>query len=594
MLLFCALAAGAAAAPGGPQTQRDTDALLEAMKRSNEAESDHRNIMTPEFRDFCITSREHVTCCATFLLLFVCAYAVVRRACTDGPRSLARGAVAGVRHLVLPYAAVFRSRQILLVIASAGLASAAMMAILLAVTVGLANAMEHGDPRSLRSWRTWLLPSTLLAPGDAQLGHLPAAAAALAAGPHVAHDFPPILRRLWLYQSIISVSTAAFLLPLGLLFEATSRRASTRSRLLAALGRWLAVAFAGFIGWEAACWRLGFLRGLGLYQPFSADVATIRYSVHFASCAFGLLPAVLATLPRGTWALFEWLRSCVGQQHELARSTRMRHTQLERERERIERQLEQAIGSWKWEQFRERETLAVEEPAPPPTPQTRGSMLHIPPAHPGLAAKPAARPYQTVAAGRSRVAPRRPRAMDVVLPARSSIQLCSPSADAVMPLRERSSSTDRGATSPHSPVLYYSSSASSSDNDGDGNATASDLQARRVVRSARKRLWLRREREMLELSRRIKRYHAQLLLIREEVARIDASGVLDVAGDEHTAVADAGPPRLALLLLAAAQRAAALLTMAAATVCWLLLVLLVGRGALSAIFVGEPDLTHSF
>ncbi|KAJ1799382.1 hypothetical protein LPJ59_001870 [Coemansia sp. RSA 2399] len=51
------------------------------MKRSNEVDSDHRNFMTPEFRDFCIKTREHIVSCALFLILFMCAYALVYRAC---------------------------------------------------------------------------------------------------------------------------------------------------------------------------------------------------------------------------------------------------------------------------------------------------------------------------------------------------------------------------------------------------------------------------------------------------------------------------------------------------------------------------------
>ncbi|KAJ1733236.1 hypothetical protein LPJ61_001665 [Coemansia biformis] len=561
LALLFSTGCGASAVPGSRQPPpRDSGGLLAAMKRSNEVESDHRNIMTPEFRRFCIASREHI----------------------------------------------------LLVIASAGLASAAMMGMLLVATVGLANAMEHGDPRSLRSWRTWLLPATLLAPGDAQLGGLPAAAAAVARanGPRVAHDFPPILRRLWLYHSIISVGTAAFLLPLGMLFEATSRHATTRRRLLSAFTRWLAAAAAAFLVWQAAYWRFGFLRAMGLYRPFSADGATIRYSVHYVTSTFGLLPVVLATLPRGTWALFGWLRSCVGQQQEIARSARQRYVRLERERARAERHLELAIGSWKWEQFHDLGDgqalggLGGPDPEPAAVPDARGrsSAVNLPPAHPGLARRADARPYQTVAGSRPRVASRRPHVRDVLFPAPSTNRLRSKSPETEAPLARPSTEED-GAMSPHSPILYYSSSASSSDNDGDGEGAAGgDPRIHRVVRSARKRLWRQRERDMLELSRRIKKYHAHLLFIREEMARIDSSGVLDAAGSECAAAAaaaadggtTAGPSGLAPLLLAAAQRALSLLTMSVATLCWLLLVLQVGRGALSAIFVGEPDLTHSF
>ncbi|KAJ1734474.1 hypothetical protein LPJ72_002341, partial [Coemansia sp. Benny D160-2] len=229
------------------------------MKRTNEAESDHRNFMTPEFRDFCIKTREHIVSCALFLILFVCTYALVYRACAlpqqqqqqqqqnhqhtlcnvNSARPLSGKDRRGTRYLIFPYSSTFRSRQISLVISSAGLASACMTAILLAVTVALANAMEHGDPHSLTSWRTWLLPSSLLAPGegqtaDSQNSRLTDVVVSSLSGPQMAHDFPPFLRRLWLYQSVISVGTATVILPIGILFERTSRKESSLHRLAVA------------------------------------------------------------------------------------------------------------------------------------------------------------------------------------------------------------------------------------------------------------------------------------------------------------------------------------------------------------------------
>ncbi|KAJ2357451.1 hypothetical protein GGF43_001449, partial [Coemansia sp. RSA 2618] len=578
--------------------------ILADMKRSNAAESDHRNIMTPEFRAFCIASREHVACCATFLVLFVCAYEVVRRACSRPTQARDAGR-SGTRRLVVPYASVFRARQISLVAAAAGLAAAAMTAVLTAVTVALANAMEHGDMRSRVSWRTWLLPTTLLAPGDAE--------PSLLAGPQAAHAFPPLLRRLWLYQSIVSVGAAAVVLPLGVLFEGTSRRAPTRQRLFAALVRWLAFAACALAAWEAACRRSHMLRALGLHRPLSADGATMRYSIHYVTCVFGLLPVVLAIVPRGTWALFGWLRSCVGQRRDVARAALLRFARLQQEQARIQRQLRQAIGSWKWEQFHDAlsfedldGTLSfkglgdeikrsvkdqddeINQPLKDQDDKIKPAGLssqRLPPAHPGLARRPAKDPrqFQTVAVRRSGASAKcRPGRM-----ALSTIQLGD-----VPELAEDRSDID-GTVSPHSPILYYSDTLDSSD-DGLG-----DSQKRRIVERTQRRLRRAREREMQDLSRKIKSYHAQLLFIGEELARINASGILEEARSANpvpaaaaaAAAARGGSSRLAL---AAAKKAAAILVMVAAAFCWLLVVLQVVRGALSAIFVGEPDLTSSF
>ncbi|KAJ2159015.1 hypothetical protein GGF46_003348 [Coemansia sp. RSA 552] len=560
------------------------------MKRSNEAESDHRNIMTPEFRAFCVSSREHAVCCAAFLAFFVGSYAVVSRACMRGRASRGPSARREARRLAVPYATVFRSRQVSLVMAAAGLASASMTAVLVAVTVGLANAMEHGDPHSLPSWRTWLLPATLLVPGDSRPGFY---AGSMAAGPQAAHDFPPILRRLWLYESLISVGTAVFVVPLGLLFEGVSRRAPAHRRLFTALVRWLAIAAAIFVVWEVACRRFGYLHTLGLYRPFSPSGATFRYSVHYATCVFGLLPLVIAIMPRGTWAMFSWLWSCVGQSDEAAAFACQRYTRLLREKSRIEARLRQAIGSWRWEQFhdtagmRSFEDLGDLDPSPQDPSQERGlpsraSTPRLPPAHPGLARQPdgkGLRMYQTVAARRPRGSPRKRPGIGKLLSATSS-----PVATERPPLPLD------GATSPHSPILYYSDGADTSD-DCDGSA-----QAQASARRAQRRLQRAREREMQEISRRIKKYHAQLLLVRDELCRIERSGFLETAArsSEGRPPAATGYSSILPRLMATVRRGCSLLAMAAAAFCWLLLVLQIGRGALSAIFIGEPDLTSSF
>ncbi|KAJ2246765.1 hypothetical protein GGH97_002358, partial [Coemansia sp. RSA 475] len=561
--------------------------ILADMKRSNAAESDHRNIMTPEFRAFCISSREHVACCATFLLLFVCAYVIVRRACTRTvqARIIPRRSV---RRLVVPYSAVFRARQISLVAAAAGLAAAAMTAILTMVTVALANAMEHGDAHSRESWRTWLLPTTLLAPGDA----IPA----LAAGPQAAHAFPPLLRRLWLYQSIVSVGAAAVVLPLGVLFEGTSRHAPTQQRLAVACARWLAVVVCALAVWEAACQRSQWLRALGLYRPLSPAGATMRYSIHYGTCVFGLLPVVLAIVPRGTWALFGWLRSCVGQRRDIARAALHRFTRLQREQARIERQLRQAIGSWKWEQFHDADdmmafdgiddgpSLGIASDASRNT-----ASLQLPPAHPGLALKPSKDPGQpqTVAVRGLGVSTKHRSGRMAVSLAPSTVHLDKAQAGSVHASDKDKAQQLDGTVSPHSPVLYYSDTLDSSD-DGLG-----DSQKRRIVERTQRRLQRVREREMRELSLKIKKYHAQLTFIGEELARIEASGILEDARTASPASVTAARG-VSRLVLAATKKAAAILVMAAAAFCWLLVVLQVARGALSAIFVGEPDLTSSF
>ncbi|KAJ2806724.1 hypothetical protein H4R20_001582 [Coemansia guatemalensis] len=554
-----------------------TPDVLADMKRHNAAESDHRNIMTPEFRAFCTASREHVVCCGTVLAMFICSYLVVQRACarpvgeggTDlgagsspdaGGGSEAAGSAQcgagsagqrGRRQLVVPYTTVFRARQVALVAAATGLASAGLTALLLAATVALANAMEHGGADGRVSWRTWLLPATLMAPGDAAAGRCSGQT-----GPQAAHEFPPILRRLWVYQSIVSVAAAAVVVPAGVLFERGSRRATTRRRVVVAVARWAAAAAAALVAWEAVCMRSAQLRALGLYRPLVGDGATLRYSIHYAACIFVLLPVVPAIAPRGAWALLAWLRSCIGQRQEVAEQARDRCAWLRRERARIERRLQQAIGSWKWEQFHEpavaqRAGVAGDKgfgaEAEAEAQQCPSNSPRLPPAHPGLGRKSAARPYQTVGAARGRMVSRK---------------LVGEGTEFLMD----------GSLSPRSPVLYYSDTTDTSGDEAGG-------MARHTLRRAAGRLRREREREMQGLAQRIKRSHRQLLLVDAELAQIADSGALGSGGTGAGAVG---------------RRVAAALALAAAGLCWLLVVAQVGRGALSALFVGEPDLTQRF
>ncbi|KAJ2083304.1 hypothetical protein H4R24_000951 [Coemansia sp. RSA 988] len=547
--------------------------VLADMKRHNAAESDHRNIMTPEFRAFCTTSREHVVCCATVLAMFICSYLVVQRACAravgdsgtglgvgsssdaEGRSETVSGASRGTgsvgqrgrRQLAVPYTTVFRARQVALVAAAMGLASAGLTGLLLAATVALANAMEHGGAGGQASWRTWLLPATLMTPGDAVAGGNSGQA-----GPQSAHEFPPILRRLWMYQSIVSVAAAAVVVPVGVLFERGSRRATTRRRVVVAIARWAAAAAAVLVAWEAACMRSAQLRALGLYRPLAGGGATLRYSIHYAVCIFVLLPAVPAIAPRGAWALLAWLRSCIGQRQEVAERARDRCAWLQHERVQIEQRLQQAIGSWKWEQFHEptvEQRTDIEKDKDFGTKaeaqQRPSNSPWLPPTHPGLNRKTAARSYQTVGAARGRMVSRRHMGKDTKL------------------LMD-------GGPSPRSPVLYYSDTTDTSGDEASGVA-------RHTVRRAAGRLQREREREMQVLAQRIKCSHGKLLLVDAELAQIANSGVLGSVG--------AG---------AVGQRVMAALALAAAGLCWLLVVAQVGRGALSALFVGEPDLTQRF
>ncbi|PIA13965.1 hypothetical protein COEREDRAFT_89178 [Coemansia reversa NRRL 1564] len=557
-----------------------TDVLAD-MKRHNAAESDHRNIMTPEFRAFCTATREHVVCCATVLVIFLCSYLIVQRACarsvgesgTDLAAGLntsiggISGVVDGARHrtglagqwgrrqLVLPYTTVFRARQVALVAAATGLGSAGLTGLLLAATVALANAMEHGGVDGRVSWRTWLLPVTLMAPGDAAVGVSDGQT-----GPQAAHEFPPILRRLWVYQSIVSVAAAAVIVPTGVMFERGSRRATTRRRLFIAAARWAAAATIALGMWEAACMRSAHLRGLGLYRSLVSNGATLRYSIHYAACIFVLLPAVPAIVPRGAWALLVWLRSCVGQRQEIAEQARGRCGWLRRERARIERNLQQDIGLWKREQFNE-PTIAKhvdavggeDSRAETEAQQCPSNSPRRPPAHPGLGHKLAARPYQTVSVARGRMVLRR---------------LVGEGAE-LLTSKGRKLLADR-VLSRRSPVLYYSDTT---DTSGDEEAG----RARYTVRRAAVQLRRERECEMQALARRIKRNHTQLRLVDVELAQIAGSGVLGSSGAGATG-----------------RRAVGALILAAAGVCWLLVVAQVGRGALSALFVGEPDLTQPF
>ncbi|KAJ2723785.1 hypothetical protein GGI07_002404 [Coemansia sp. Benny D115] len=607
--------------------------FLADMKRSNELESDHRNIMTPEFRQFCIVTREHIVCCAAILVLFAIAYTAVARA-SSSPREDEKNKPADFgpklrqrRFLVAPYASTFRARQVALVVAALGLAAAMLTGVLLVVTVALANAMDHGDPRVTPSWRLWLLPMTLRSPSEAE-------AMATAYGPQTAHDFPPVLRRLWRYQSVVAVGTAAFAVPLGVLFEATSRRSSTWRRLRIALIRW-ALGAGLLLGiWTAAT------RG-----AVEENSATLRYAVNRAASVCAALPAVLVLVPRGTWALFAWLRACVEQRHERARVARTRHRRLRLERARIELRLEQAIGSWKGGHQHENVghastshsrsqsesddsddsefDLSVKPRAsttgaktPTRTRARAGSAASHSPAR-----MPATYPdlprnsnfiRTPTSTGRSAIAGGRPRRASALpsptaLSAVSSQTLLSPPPSPMFMLPPTSpllggakQETPLARTTGHRRHrrrLRVSQSAASlvsgthfdglntSDSDGDTNTYIKSNS------SAKSSSEYERQREMERLSRQIKKYHAQLLFVRTEMTRMERSGILADAGAETTLENAGWKRRYAAKVLASVSAG---LLIAATALCWLLVVLQVGRGALSAIFVGEPDLTHSF
>ncbi|KAJ1931002.1 hypothetical protein EC988_009936, partial [Linderina pennispora] len=148
---------------------------------------------------------------------------------------------------------------------------------------------------------------------------------------------------------------------MGVLFEGTSQRMPVLRRVLVALARWLAAAGMLLGMWTLLCTRSSYMYGLGLYQPFAADAATMRYSVYYAACVFAALPTVLLVAPRGTWALFSWLRCCVGQTNEMRHRTMQRFAQLKREQQRIESCLRKTISSWKWEQLRDSEEADIVE-----------------------------------------------------------------------------------------------------------------------------------------------------------------------------------------------------------------------------------------
>ncbi|KAJ1877059.1 hypothetical protein LPJ57_004150 [Coemansia sp. RSA 486] len=550
--------------------------FLEDMKRRNAAESDHRNIMTPEFREFCIVTREHIVCWAVFLVLFAGSYALVARACTQRKDTLAaRDEALGhqqqqhrCRHrhrrfLVVPYASTFRARQLALVVAAAGLASALMTAALLVVTVALANAMEHGDPRSAPSWRLWLLPATLLSPGDAHTR-------AFTSGPRAAHDFPPVLRRLWRYQSVVSVGAAAVAVPLGMLFESTPRRAPTLRRLRVAVLRWALAAVLLLGMWRAAA------------GPNASQGATVRYGVHYAASVCAALPAVLGLVPRGTWALFAWLRACVGQRHERARAAQARYRRLRLELSRIELRLEQAIGSWKgglsasdsdsgsgsdhWASGSDSESELARAQ----------SVAELPPAHPGLPRNTNfahAQHARNAASGRLR---------------RLSAVRLSPHTLGSPPPSPHLHDAKRISHCLHSSAsLAASPIGSRAVLDDDFTALETPRLAARASagRQRRHQRQREREREMERLSRQIKKYHAQLLFVRAEMARTEKSGLLGISAE----LDKKGPIYMRIV-----SSLSAAVLIAATALCWLLVVVQVGRGALSAIFVGEPDLTHSF
>ncbi|KAJ1965370.1 monovalent cation:H+ antiporter, CPA1 (nhx1) [Dipsacomyces acuminosporus] len=588
---------------------------LADMKRKNEADSDHRNIMTPEFREFCITTREHVICCSAFLAFFTWAYITVRRASTH--RQHVETAPAGTneqkrqsyrsrggrrihaRYLTTPYSTAFRARQITLIVAAVGLAAAGMLVSLLAVTIALSNTMDHGDPKAATNWRTWLLPPSLLIPGQELAETFRAGTSASAGwiGPQGAHDFPPVLRRLWLYQSSISIFCVVFLLPVGILFESTSLRATTVRRLTTALARWLAACAGVLVFWEVSCSKIKSLSGLGLYRPLSPSAATIRYSIYYAMCVFGALPTVLLIIPRGTWAMLGWLRCCVGQKSKIARMAIARRKKLLSEQARIQKRLRSTIKSWKWEQVQDTDDSiefadscsGADEQAPDNQHRkpNKGPPAGLPPVHPSLSVRSSVPRFRPL---RQRISNLSTRSSSI--PRDMAGEQADGQLDDSTSSLHRSSAHIHTSSSTSSLVQYHSDDREFSDDGLNG------LYMVRGERNIHKKRRLEREREqqMQRLSRQINRYHAQLLFIRQDLAKIEKSGViLDTLAGGDSVSNDVPSPSTGKSMLALVTRnAPSLILSAAVGLCWLLIVVQVVHGALSAIFVGEPDLTQSF
>lgn len=640
-----------AAAPSLLQPPQTINSLsfLDEMKRLNEQESDPRNIMTPEFRQFCISAREHTACCMAYCVLFLFSYILTRRV-SQRIRLVYSAAMTGrpansrtsnrnkkKRHaaeLCRPdtlYSTIFRSRQISLAISAIGLTSLCMTALLLLLTVALANAMEHGDPHSIPSWRNWLLPDSLLTPGEDYITNSSNVSNTL--GPQAAHDFPPILRRLWLYQSIISVFTAVFLLPFGLIYEQTSQMRNTSRRLVIALWRWATMAVVVMVGWEVVCNKSSYLRALGFYRLLSHSTsATIRYSVYHGACIFGSLPIVLLIIPRGTWALFSWLRFCVGQKEEMACKARLRYQQFQDEKQRIEDRLQRAIGSWKWEHIQDGDDswIFVDSRDGSDTDdmgmglQQLAKPLHpadaLPPAHPGLshsASNTLGRFFSQLSVANRVLSPRHSGSTEACRqyypedrpsPSNSDHQ---ENISAAFP-RRQAHRTRRPFDSPQfyrsrspSPSPSVSSATSLSEDFAPvlsdeldmniDNVSANAIARRREARIAQKQRRRRRDDELERLSTQIKKYHAQLLFIDSEMESLEKSQALTMedAGSNGQGAADntaLSCKRFAVLV----KRAVLILVSAAVALVWVLVVLQIGRGALNAIFVGEPDLTHNF
>ncbi|KAI8320869.1 hypothetical protein GQ54DRAFT_199923 [Martensiomyces pterosporus] len=592
-----------------------TDFLAD-MKRKNEADSDHRHIMTPEFREFCVATREHVICCFVFLAFFICSYVAVRHAsthkqstdvATSGRERVQRRGKSRrhTRYLVTPYSTTFRARQITLIISAVGLAAAGMLSVLLVLTVALSNIMDHGDPKSIAAWRTWLLPPTLLVPGEAlstdSLRVSSPSSSASWIGPQGAHDFPPVLRRLWFYQSSISVFSVAFLLPVGILFENSSHRATTLRRLAAAIVRWSAACAIAALLWELVCLKVASLRSLGLYRPLSPNAATIRYSVYYAMCVAGALPTVLLIVPRGTWALFGWLKCCIGQKSRVAHMAALRHTRLVSEQALIQKRLHATIKSWRWEHAQDSEEFgaveshssADEQPLPtPPRDARKKRAAGLPPPHPELglqSGKPRLRAGSRLASSAgARISSAATRGSSIPRSFRND----EPEGwlGGSVPSLHKQPTHLHASSSTGSLIQYHSDGTELSDDGSDGFYMV------RAVRGAHRKRRREREREMQRLSRQIKRYHAQLLFIREDLAKLEDSGVLLSPAKDSDPHGSTAPKHGAewRLLATMASNAPSVVLSAAAGLCWLLVVLQVVRGALSAIFVGEPDLTHNF
>ncbi|KAJ1948558.1 hypothetical protein FBU59_001537 [Linderina macrospora] len=283
-----------------------------------------------------------------------------------------------------------------------------------------------------------------------------------------------------------------------------------------------------------------------------------------------------------------------------------RYAQLKGEQQRLESCLKETISSWKWEQLRDSEDADIVEnnssngndsdgdemldfEALPAKKNRSGVQISrcapvgLPPPRPLLHPTAGSQPRLGFNSLRSRItgSKRRPVLEDSLTPpsSRGSPTMRSSSADRLETSSLRSSSSF---------IRLASYIAEQTDIADIGLAGINMV---RAVRGARRKRAMEREREMQRLAKLIRKYHAQLVFVQGELARIDESGVLANGSRK-------GVPRSKRsakhIMMDMVRNASAVLLTVLANLCWLLVVLQIARGALSALFVGEPDLTQRF